>query len=504
MSVEAELKFRVAPRKLSSLAKTRLTGARRRDRSEQNLISTYYDTTKHELKRNGLTLRVRQGDGKYVQTVKQAGTSGTLVRGEWETQLDGTTPDLSKTKKTPLKKLSIKKLHRKLRPLFRTSVRRIAQPIRTRHSEIELAIDRGSITSGRRSRPISEIELELKAGNTGDLFHVARSFERKMAAELDLRSKAEKGYQLAGRVREGARRAEPIHLGKKTSVNEAFAVIVSSTFRHFATNADAVREFDAEAIHQMRVGLRRTRAAISLFDDVLPQAGTARIKGELKWLTGELALARELDVFLKERVRPITKAGPPKRGSRAIKEKIAAQRTKAFNRASQAVESPRFRRLLIDVLEWIEARKTPSDEDKSIGPYAAEVLDRRIKKARKQGKRLNELSPKQRHKLRIKIKKIRYALGFFECLYANNDHKEIEQLSDRLKNVQSALGALNDFMAHRKIATKAALAAPRANRRAQAFASGFLVGQEHEEAGGLLKVACNELQCLRSLTAEPR
>ena len=115
-----------------------------------------------------------------------------------------------------------------------------------------------------------------------------------------------------------------------------------------------------------------------------------------------------------------------------------------------------------------------------------------------------KLSPRQRHKLRIKIKKIRYALDFFERLYADSDRKEIAQLSRRLKKIQSALGALNDFMAHRKIATKAALAAPQANRRAQAFASGFLVGQEHEAASGLLKAARNELQRLHPLPAKPR
>ena len=502
MSVETELKFRVAPRKLSSLAKARVAGARRGHRFEQNLVSTYFDTSRHKLKRNGLSLRVRQAGDHYVQTVK-AETLGALARGEWETGLDRATPDLARAKRTPLEKLVTSKLQRKLKPIFRTSVRRLAQPIRTRRSEIELAVDRGSITSGRRSRPIFEFELELKNGRAADLFRLARSFERKTGAELDLRSKAERGYQLAGGSRESAAHAEPIHLDEKLSVSKAFTVIASSTLRHFAANADAVRNLDAEAIHQMRVGLRRTRAAIALFDDVLPRASTARIKQELKWLTGELAPAREIDVFLEERVSSITKAGPPKRGARAIKQRFAAQRTKAFRDAGQVVGSPRFRRLLIDALEWIETRKAPSDQDKSIGPYAAQLLDRRIRKVRKQGKRLSELSPRQRHKLRIRIKTIRYALDFFEGLYDDSDCKEIAQLSSRLKKVQSALGALNDFTTHRKFATDAALAAPQANRRAQAFASGILVGREQEAATGLLKAACDELRRLRPLTAEP-
>jgi inorganic triphosphatase YgiF len=503
MSVETELKFRVAPRKLASIAKTRVTGARRGDPSELDLVSTYFDTTKHRLKRHGFTLRVRRADGSYVQTIKGA-NSGALARGEWETGLDGATPDLAKAKKTPLEKLITKKLHRKLKPVFRTSVRRMAQPIRTRRSEIELAVDRGSIVSGRRSTPIAEFELELKNGSAADLFRLARSFERQTGAELDLRSKSEKGYQLAGGGRDGARHAGPIDLDGKLSASEAFTVIAASTFRHFATNADAVRNGDAEGIHQMRVGLRRTRAAISLFDDVLPRAGTARIKQELKWLTAELAPAREVDVFLQERVTPITKAGPPKRGSRAIRQKFAAQRARAFKRAGQAVDSPRFRRLLIDMLEWIETRPAPTDDGGPIGPYAAGLLDRRIRKARRQGKRLNAFSPRRRHKVRIRIKKIRYALGFFESLYADGDRREIARLSSRLKKVQSALGALNDFMAHRKLATNAALAAPQANRRAQAFASGFLVGEEFEAASGLMEAARHELSRLHPLNAEPR
>jgi CHAD domain-containing protein len=84
--------------------------------------------------------------------------------------------------------------------------------------------------------------------------------------------------------------------------------------RHFADNADAIRAGDAEGIHQMRVGLRRTRAAISLFAAMLPKARTERIKSELEWLTNELAPARELDVFMRKKVEPATRDSITKRG----------------------------------------------------------------------------------------------------------------------------------------------------------------------------------------------
>ena len=498
MTAETELKFRVTPRKLSSI----LRGGGHGDRSEKSLVSTYYDTGKHKLRRHGLTLRVRKDENHYVQTVKAGGT-GSVTRGEWEHEVDGERPDLDRTKNTPLEKLTGKKLPRKLRPVFQTTVHRTTQTRRIRNSRIELAVDRGRIGAKRRARPIAELELELKSGRVGDLFQIARTIARKTGAELDLRSKAEKGYRLAAGDGDGAQHAEPIQLDHEMSALDAFRAIAHSTLRQITANADPVRQMDSEGVHQMRVGLRRLRAAISLFKDVLPRASTERIKAELKWLTGELAPAREIDVFVNESVRPIADRGVPRRGARAIRDRFSAQRKTEFRHAGEAVTSARYRRLLIDAVEWIETLRSRSDDDLGIPAYAAQVLDRRIGKARKQGKQLSDLAPEQRHKLRIRIKKIRYAIDFFRSLYRDRDQDELADLSSRLKRIQSALGSLNDFIAHRELATEAALAAPPANRRAQAFASGFIVGQEREAARGLMKDAAKELHRLDRLRITP-
>lgn len=504
MSLEPELKFRAERRKLSRLVNVRLVGARSGKCSETNLRSTYFDTKKHKLRRHGLTLRVRQADGSYIQTIKAVATRS-FARGEWESKLEHPSPDLAKANNTPLERLASKKLGRNLKPVFRTSVRRITRPFYIGDSQIELAIDRGNVSAKQRSAPIAEFELELKCGRATNLFHIAKLLERKIGAQLDLRSKSEQGYFLANGSKEVATHAEPIQLDKKLTSHEAFGVIALSSLRHFSANADAVRALDAEAIHQMRVGLRRLRAAISLFKKVLPNAGTAKIKTELKWLTGQLAPAREIDVFLKERVRPIVSKNKPKRGARAIRSQFSAKRIAAFKDARNAVEMPRFRRLLIETLEWLETRKPVRDDNTqtSIEQFAADVLDRRIRKARKQGRRLKELSAEERHKLRIKIKKIRYALEFFESLYADKDRKQLARLEARLKKIQSALGALNDAIAHEGMARKAALAAPRQNTRARAFTSGILVGQEREAAKGLVQAAYRELRKLYPPTVEP-
>jgi len=65
------------------------------------------------------------------------------------------------------------------------------------------------------------------------------------------------------------------------------------------------RERGAEGVHQMRVGLRRLRAAISLFGDIVTGRDTEVLKDELKWLTEELGPARDLDVLAKEAIAPL-------------------------------------------------------------------------------------------------------------------------------------------------------------------------------------------------------
>lgn len=502
MTTETELKFRLAPRQLSTVLRN---GASRgqREQTRQTLVSTYYDTKKHKLRRSGLTLRVRKVGDQYIQTVKARSLVG-VTRGEWENEVAGARPDLTKARHTPLEDLATKKLPGKLKPIFQTDVHRTARTRHVRQSRVELAVDQGRIAAGRRSRPVAELELELKSGHIADLFRLARVFERKAGAELDLRSKAEQGFELVAGKGHDAQGAEPIQLTHDLSPLDAFRVIAHSTLRQITANADPVRDGVSEGVHQMRVGLRRLRAAISLFGDVLPRARTTQIKAELKWLTAELAPARETDVFVNESILPLAAQGVPRRGARAMRKTFSVQRKAAFRRAGEAVASARYRRLLIDVAEWIETMRPRAGDGLSIAAYAAQLLDRRTRKVRKQGKRLNDLDPQQRHKLRIRVKKLRYGVDFFKGLYRDRDQNDLADFSERLKQLQSALGSLNDFTAHRELATEAALTAPVANRRAQAFASGFIVGQEREAAHGLLKNAAKELHRLHRLRVKPR
>jgi inorganic triphosphatase YgiF len=70
MGQEVELKFAVANQDLRKLQIA--PAPRRKPPKTENLLSVYFDTPKHDLAENNITLRVRKNGNKRFQTVKSA------------------------------------------------------------------------------------------------------------------------------------------------------------------------------------------------------------------------------------------------------------------------------------------------------------------------------------------------------------------------------------------------------------------------------------------------
>ncbi len=193
---ELELKLEVPADSLARLTRSSLLrAADKGSHKPSTLVSVYFDTDKLKLRNKGLSLRVRRTGRRHVQTIKQdAGASAALlVRNEWERDVAGTQPDLDAARDTALAPLLSKKLRRNLKPVFETRVRRTVYPIRSAESEIELAIDKGKVEAGRHSSPLCEVELELKRGESAELFKLARALAEEVPVQLTVKSKAEHG-----------------------------------------------------------------------------------------------------------------------------------------------------------------------------------------------------------------------------------------------------------------------------------------------------------------------
>ena len=288
-----------------------------------------------------------------------------------------------------------------LKPVFETRIERTAYRLNGGDTDIAIAFDNGRIVATGTSCAVSEIELELKRGNPVELFKVARAIGDTVSAQLDVKSKSERGYDLVEKTPVAAEKAYEPELSAGMTAGRAFTLIGRACLHQLLANEAATIKRDAEALHQMRIALRRLRAAISLFSDIVSDDRIESIKAELKWLGREFAPARDLDALLIEVLRPLRKQQANEPGFASISRMFARERLKSYRRAQEAVQSSRFRTLVLDTAEWIEAGPWSTADDPLLSArratpiemLAAEQLSRRRKKIRRRGVEIGELSP---------------------------------------------------------------------------------------------------------------
>ena len=458
-SREIELKFEVRPDDLAALRGHALLEKVPCDEKRQTSI--YFDTADGKFRDVGVTLRVRESEGHYIQTVKATGvtTGGLFDRGEWETQLEANEPDLDIVKTIPLgSKLRKKLSDAAILPVFETVVDRSAWQVSDGTDEIELVLDRGEVVAPIASALIMEIELELKGGSTARLFDLARQLNASVPLRIGVLTKSERGYRLLGGHRRSIVKAEPIALASDQAAGPGFQAIAFACIRHFRLNEPLfVGDRKGEALHQMRVALRRLRSAMSLFAPLISGDETEAIKTELRWISGLLGSARDLDVFVQKRLDP-AKTSPE------LWTQVLGQREAAFDEAIAALETERFRALMISLIQWIATGQWLDADGEAgawraqlLGDFAPTRLDRLWHKLKKRGRHLVALEDEERHRVRIAAKKIRYASEFFAALYAEKkSHKQRRAFVAALAEFQEQLGSLNDLVNAGPIAEKIA------------------------------------------------
>jgi CHAD domain-containing protein len=195
----------------------------------------------------------------------------------------------------------------------------------------------------------------------------------------------------------------------------------------------------------------------------------------------ELTPAREFEVFTERVIAPIKqRQGRFGGGVSSFCKEVAGKHRAALARARDGVASARFRALVFEVAVWLEGGRWTNPADDSVRSrgevpievFAAEQLRRRLRKVRKRGKQLAQLDANKRHKLRIQVKKLRYAAEFFSELFQNKKAmKRQKKFMPALERLQDGLGDLNDIAVDERLIASAA--APK-----RAFAAGLLTGRE--------------------------
>jgi CHAD domain-containing protein len=337
---------------------------------------------------------------------------------------------------------------------------------------------------------LAEIEIELKQGDRSEVARLAKKLARSVPVTLSVRAKAELGYALLDGALDAPVFAEPVVMARQATVAEAFVAAGLACLRQIAGNDGAVRQGDPEGIHQMRVGLRRLRAALSLFKEMLHDNEINGLKRELKWLTGQLGPARDYHVFVSKTLAPYRATHADRSELEMLQHDLERALNAGLATARAAVESERFRRLMLDCAIWLLDGGWRDDTDaltralreRQACAFAQDELARRIRKISKQARKLERLDSRRRHKLRIAVKKVRYGREFFTTFRADG-RKAGRKLDRTLKVLQSGLGSLNDMRVHLERARDFARAGTAAQK---AFAIGCLTGQEEASANDML------------------
>ena len=276
-------------------------------------------------------MRVRHIGDKRVQTIKTSNQgSYSIERSEWEQLIDGDKPELADITDATLVPILTDDVRNTLKPVFETRIERTAYRLDGNNTTITMAVDEGQIVGPGSSCPVFEIELELKHGNPIELFKIARAISNIVPAKLDVKSKSERGYELVEKASVVAEKAYDPDLSAEVSAGRAFTLISRACLRQLVANEPATITRDAEALHQMRIAVRRLRAAISLFSNVVSDDRVDTIKIELRWFARELGPARDLDAFLIEVLNPLRKQHKSELGLVSISKMFAASACRAI------------------------------------------------------------------------------------------------------------------------------------------------------------------------------
>ncbi|MGE5336663.1 MAG: CHAD domain-containing protein [Gemmatimonadota bacterium] len=442
---EIELKLAVAAKDLPRLRRRLSRFGAPQVKTLENI---YYDTKDFALAGHGMALRVRRIGRRWLQTLKTDNTATALSRrGEWEMPAPRGRLDVARFAGTPLDALLRKRPALKIGPRFQTRFERTLWT--TREGAIEIALDEGEISAADRAAPIRELELELKAGDRAALWKLALDLVGPGAAAIALlpfgESKAARGVRLAlnesVKPEKASAKAFTSSLRPSTTAGAALHSIIATGAGILLANVHGMRASDdPEFIHQARVAVRRMRSTVRLFrGEVEFPPG---LDAELRWAGRALGRARDWDVFVLHTVPAYLDGLSDPDPSL---ERAARLRLRARDDAGAALDSARFAVLALQLLRWSDG--PPNDGSPTLRSLVARLMPRAHRKLFTAAQRFEHLDQRRRHRVRILVKRLRYALDLMGCCMPK---KRADPYARTLAQLQDELGALNDIVVGRE------------------------------------------------------
>ncbi|MDT5260098.1 MAG: hypothetical protein QOD10_5178 [Mycobacterium sp.] len=415
----------------------------------QSLDATYFDTPTQELARKKVTLRRRTGGTDAGWHLKLP--AGPDARTELHAPLTSG-PGEQDTVPTELRDVVLAIVRdRPLEPVAHISTERETQVLYgaggaalAEFSNDHVTASAAAASDDPDSRPAEqewrEWELELaesaESNGTADTELLNRLSNRLLDAGAAPAGHASKLARVLGRSAQpnGTRLADPVHRAVQEQVDELL-------LWDRAVRADA-----DDAVHQMRVTIRKIRSLLADSQDSFESSDNAWILDELRELGNVLGAARDAEV-LADRYQQALDGLPPELVRGRVRERLVAGARRRYQtglrRSLIAMRSQRYFRLLDALDAWVaEIPDTASGEEHP--PVTIDAAYRKVRRAAKVAARVAPGAEHERdlalHRIRKRAKRLRYTAAATGAT----------QVSEQAKAIQTLLGDHQDSVVSRE------------------------------------------------------
>jgi triphosphatase len=318
----------------------------------------------------------------------------------------------------------------------------------------EVALDDTMIVVGDGQRPMQlrRVEVEVRPEWLDALEPIVEQLRVSCGLQPARLSKFEAGLLGVGEEIPGTPDLGSTDISAASTMGElAFAVLRRQLGVVRAKEPGTRLGEDPEELHDMRVATRRLRAAFSLFAGVLPVRAQA-YREELGWLGRLLGTVRDLDVQLQglaamaatdidRSIGPDVDGHDPLAELSALLERERAAARTAMLSGLDSVRWDRLAKGLTAMAQQGPARRSRAARvPAEIGlPELVFTRHDKVARAAKRAKRSGVVS--DFHGLRIRCKRLRYALEFSADVYGDRTSRfvrELTVLQDELGEMQDA------------------------------------------------------------------
>lgn len=239
----------------------------------------------------------------------------------------------------------------------------------------------------------------------------------------------------------------------RVSVRGGLAAAAAKPLRQITDNlALAAGPDSVDAVHDLRVALRRVGALLRVSRHLLPPGGVDHLRAEMRWLRRSLGPVRDLDVLSAEIIPALIRAMPGESALHALVEAAARKRGPLVDALAEIVGGKRCRDLVVALADIFDGQAleiglelgSTSSGGALDGPwdkFAHKTLRQRFRRIDKAADRIERLDDGGLHEIRIRLRTFRYLCDHCDALLPASRYKALRKA---LAELQDRLGQHND------------------------------------------------------------